>query len=568
MHPRRPLSFLLLLVLCAVSVTVTPARGLADPLGVPALQSDERVDLAHIPRKIGVPTLDSRLYDLVAAQRGGSISATAETGRKAGLATDGTTVRVVVETGGDMAEARAAVADAGGAVEVQYEAWLQAQAPVAELERLSTAPGVRYVRAPYTPVASAVTSEGVADMGLSDWHNLGLRGGGAKLAVLDLGFDGYWNLLGTELPAQPVVRSFRVDGDITGSGDTHGTAAAEVAFDVAPEATFYLVNFGTEAEMGTAVDWLISEHVSVISSSVGWPGTAYGDGRGTVNTIVARAEKAGITWVQAAGNYGNSHWTGFFNDPDGNGFHNFRGSDEGNTIHLRRASPSDERIFRIEVFLTWDDWDTLTQDYDLFLFRGESVVAQSTAFQNGRFPPLEHIVYTTASPGDYWIGVQRFRATRRAKLDLAVTTDYDLEYREPAESLVVPADSPAALTVGAVTPGTLDVRTYSSRGPTKDGRPKPDFVAADGVSTASAGPQAFAGTSASAPAVAGAAALYLGARPGQTPARVGAFLSGRSQGGNRANTVLGYGSIVMGTLPPAAALPLVTRGASLTATAP
>ncbi len=547
---------------------MAPARGLADPLGVPALQRDERVDLVRIPAKTGVPTLDGRLNDLVAAQRSGTVSAVAEAGRKAGLATDGSTVRVVVETGGEIAAARESVANAGGTVEVQYQEWLQAQAPVAALAGLARAPGVRYVRAPFTPVASEVTSEGVADMGLSDWHNLGLRGSGAKLAVLDLGFDGYWNLLGTELPAQPVVRSFRVGGDITGSGDAHGTAAAEVAFDVAPEATFYLVNFGTEAEMGTAVDWLISEHVSVISSSVGWPGTAYGDGKGTVNTIVARAEKAGITWVQAAGNYGNSHWTGFFNDPDGNGFHNFRGGDEGNTIHLRRASPSDERIFRIEVFLTWDDWDTLTQDHDLFLFRGESVVAQSTAFQNGQFPPLEHIVYSTASPGDYWIGIQRFRATRRAKLDLVVTSDYDLEYREPAESLVVPADSPAVLTVGAVAPGTLDLRAYSSRGPTKDGRPKPDFVAADGVSTVSTGPLGFAGTSASSPAVAGAAALYLGARPGQTPARVGAFLSGRAQGGNRANTVLGYGRIVLGALPPAAVLPLVTRGAALIAAGP
>ena len=183
------------------------------------------------------------------------------------------------------------------------------------------APGVRLVRSPFHPQPTAIQNEGMAAMGLGQWYDNGLRGAGAKLAVLDLGFDGYWNVLGTELPTNAVIRSFRADGDITGSSDTHGTAAAEVAYDVAPEALLYLVNFSTEAEMGAAVDWLASEGVNVISSSVGWPGTAYGDGKGSVNAIVARAERAGITWVQAAGNYGNTHWSGFFNDPEGNGFH-------------------------------------------------------------------------------------------------------------------------------------------------------------------------------------------------------------------------------------------------------
>ncbi len=517
----------------------------------------ERVDAAQVPPKTTLQGLDAALSALAQAQAADPAGDMAGAARLAGLATTGHLVRVVAETDPVMpGPAVAAVVDAGGTVELQYEGWVQALVPVAALPGLATSPGIRFVRAPYAPQSAAITSEGIAGMGLERWHSSGLTGRGAKLAVLDLGFDGYWNVLGTELPANPVIRSFRADADITGSGNVHGTAAAEIAFDVAPEATLYLVNFATEGELGQAVDWLISEGVNVISSSVGWPGTAYGDGRGSVNGIVAKAERAGVTWVQAAGNYGNTHWTGYFHDPEGNGFHNFRDSDEGNTIRLRRTTTTEERVFRIEVFLTWDDWDTLNQDFDLFLFRGETVVAQSTAFQNGQFPPVEHIVHSTAAPGDYWVGVQRFRASRRTKLDLVVTTDFAMEYREPAESLVIPADSVAALTVGAVAPGTLTPRIYSSRGPTKDGRPKPELVAADGVSTFILGPGGFSGTSASAPAVAGAATLYLAARPGTRPPIVRRFLTGRARGGMLGNPLIGAGSVFLGDFPPAAMFPI------------
>ena len=396
-------------------------------------------------------------------------------------------------------------------------------------------------------------------MGLDAWYESGFRGAGAKVAIADLGFDTYWNQLGSELPENVIARSFRTDNDITGGGDAHGTAAAEVVHDVAPEATLYLVNFGSEVELGNAVDWLIAEGVHVISSSVGWPGTAYGDGTGLLNGIVEKAERGGILWVQAAGNYAETHWTGTFADPDGNGFHNFADADEGNTISLRRSRPGEERVFRVEIFLTWDDWEALAQDYDLFLFRGDTVVAQSTAFQNGRFPPVEHIVFTSATAGDYWIGIQRFRANRRVKIDLVVTVDYELEHFVTAESLVVPGDSPYAITVGAVAPGTLESRPYSSQGPTKDGRIKPDLVAGDQVSTTVYGQGGFFGTSAATPHVAGAAALLRSSRPDLPLEDVRRQLRLRAFGpGNGShNTLIGAGYVRIGQLLGDVFLPIV-----------
>lgn len=534
-----------------------PAGASADPL------SEERVPLAAIPPKRDAPRLESRVFQAAAGaptQRLEEVAA-----QKGMVARDGN-LQVVIEIEPEAADlvGRTVVAN-GGAVQGVFGGLVQAMIPPAALDLIIAQPGVRFVRAPNYGVNSGIDPEGLETVGLRSWREFGFSGRGAKIAVADLGFDGYRNLLASELPSNAVVRSFRSDGDITGAGNPHGTAAAEIVYDIAPDATMYLVNFSTEVELGKAVDWLISEGVQVISSSVGWPGSSYGDGAGAVNEIIRQAERAGIVWVQAAGNYGNTHWTGLFNDPDGNGFHNFSGNDEGNTIFLRRSRPAEERVFRIEVFLTWDDWDTFRQDYDLFLFQGDKVVAQSTAFQNGQFPPIEHIVYTSATQGDYWIAIQRFRATRRVKLDLAVTIDYNLEYQVPAESIVPPGDSRDAITVGAVEPDTLNLRPYSAQGPTKDGRTKPDLVAPDRVSTATYGPGGFTGTSASVPYVGGVAALIKGARPGIPPSVVRSMLLQRATGPGAAamNNQVGAGYVTLGELPTTLAFPIVVRRAPL-----
>ena len=91
-------------------------------------------------------------------------------------------------------------------------------------------------------------------------------------------------------------------------------------------------------------------------------------------------------------------------------------------------------------------------------------------------------------------------------------------------SLIAPADADSIIACGAVY-GTGGIVYFSSRGPTYDGRIKPE-VCAQGVSTRCANPSGTTGytyadgTSLSTPLIGGAAAVILSAHPNWTPMQV------------------------------------------------
>ncbi len=427
--------------------------------------------------------------------------------------------------------------------------------PTEIIERISNLEHVVRLELPRKAVPKqeeSILGQGVNVTLANIWHSKGITGKGVKVGVLDLGFGGYEDLLGTELPQNVTVKAF---GDETlFDSDVHGTACAEIVHEMAPDAELYLAFYdGSDLAFGQAVEWLIGQEVDIISNSTGSNGFSPMDGTGFSAEMVDEAYNTGIFWVNAAGNEATSHYRGAFADSDGNTIHEFFPDTE--VIPFIPFGPG----FDTDIVLSWDDWDNANQDYDLILMDEEgTVLAESEDYQNGQDGaiPVEGFFYEFEDNEIYLLSIENHDGEARgdATFDLFIHNgEYHPDYLVAAHSLSAPADAKGAFAVGAVNWSDDALEPYSSQGPTSDGRIKPDVVAPSVVDSASYGDEPFNGTSAAAPHVAGAAALILQAIPEftQNPDDLVGFLESRTLdlGENGIDNVFGSGRLNLGESP-------------------
>ena len=442
------------------------------------------------------------------------------------------------------------------------EEYIEAYVPVILLGSLSQQAGVITVSTiiPPQPLQTGFVGQGVAVHGADVWHAAGIQGEGLKIGVIDLGFKGFRELMGVELPSEENVHAlcFNELGSPTQElshceiDTVHGTAVTETIYDIAPNATFYIANTYSLGDFRKATEWMVSQGVDIINLSAGWSWSGPGDGtspleNSPLNTVDYAAEN-GILWVNAAGNEGRSTWVGPFNDPDGNDVHNFEGDDECNEVFLE----AEETLI---AQLRWDDtWlQARFLDLDLTLVHQDTsrIVARSDNYQF-RFPiPREIFLFEAEVKGLYCLEISKFYGADPAWMQLQAFTSQRISYRVDGYGITDPATSanPAVLAVGAADwTDTTEIEPYSSKGPTLDGRIKPDIVAVDGTESVTY-ERPFYGTSQASPHVAGMAALVLQNFPTMDAVEVANYLKRTAieRGEPGADFIWGHG---LAALPP------------------
>jgi subtilisin family serine protease len=399
-----------------------------------------------------------------------------------------------------------------GEVLGRTDSLIKVSTPIDRIESLAKIDGVRFVRSPYTPVAlnynSSFDSAGINLTGASLYHAHNYLGRGIKIAVLDLGFASLDLARETgEIPEEVIADTEDYTGSGALTGTAHGTGVAEIVHDMAPAADLFLKKIGDEVDLGRATTDAISQDIDIIVHSVGWLNTNFGDGTGVIAETAERATNNGILWVNAAGNSAQEHWEGPVSDRDGDGWLEFEGGKERIKIEnvLSRS---------IDLYLTWNDWPSTGKDLDLFLYDGEGrLLRSSDNYQTGTEPPAEQINYSSPSPGEYYLKVSGPEDPNSVKIEI-FSLNQNLDPAVQRSSIMAPGNAEGVFTVGAINKNNWvdgPIEPFSSRGPTTDGRTKPDLTGIDGVTLYTY--RSFLGTSAAAPSVAGAGALILSRSP-------------------------------------------------------
>ena len=247
-----------------------------------------------------------------------------------------------------------------------------------------------------------------------------------------------------------------------------------------------------------------------------------------------------------------------FTDEDGDGWHEFPHGGELLPFELL----DNNAMFGV----TWNDsWGGASENYDLYIMTdaasgsGYDEVTSERSSQSGRAAdePWEALQWWFEGGQNYYIAIRAADTSFPGRLNL-LGYAVEFAYSMPEMSLTSPGDAPDVLTVGATYWSNDALEDYSSQGPTLDNRNKPEISAPAGVSSASYGQ--FFGTSASAPHVAGAAALVLSAFPDASADEVKNYLISNAidRGDPGFDYAFGFGRLALPAAPTSSEPPPAT----------
>lgn len=453
-------------------------------------------------------------------------------------------IRVDIRTEGDTATLATMLAAADFEVELvvpdlgRWQGWI----PADQIEAISQIEGVLSVGEPTygSFAAGAALSEGDQALNAALARALyDVDGSGVHIAVISDGIVGLAQAQQTgEAPKLVDARAFGA-GDLNAGQE--GTVMIEIIHDLAPGASVSFAAVSTDVDHIVAVNHY-APLVDIIVDDISYAFPA--DQRSDVSTNTTQALERHDwrlrLYVTAAGNWGESHWSGeWLPGIDGREI----GLPQRGATHEFSESTLDAPHFgagngfqvetdaQIRIALFWDDqWGRSTNNYNLYLLSADGdILAQAETTQgigvNHHFP-REHLVYDHDGPDStIYVVIQNHQDDAEpVVLQLFVFSlaglQVQLQHRVADGSILAQSDAEGAITVAAVNVGRDQVAAYSSRGPTVNGALKPDIAAVDSVTvseTTRFAPR-FSGSSAAAPHVAAVGALLLESQPALTAA--------------------------------------------------
>ncbi|MBD3338820.1 MAG: S8 family serine peptidase [Candidatus Lokiarchaeota archaeon] len=327
----------------------------------------------------------------------------------------------------------------------------------------------------------------IQELNLAQYHNRGFRGQNLTIAVLDNGFMGIKRSIGRYLPPDTEV--------IDGSGNpqqqtTHGTKLAELIYTLATGEKTYkatttgprLLLFNTNGwtNFTEAIEEVIKRKVDIVLYSQIWEYGGNMNGSGFINQEVNKALNAGILWINASG---NNHLSTYHADIK-----------ITNTQEVSLPFKNKYVRFKVQedytpckIVLSWNDFANTknyqtSQNLDLYLENESGEILSSSELIQDGLPHKDYryysahareIIKSVLKKGTYHLRVVAKSNNFNSLSALRITIDgYKVEMidRTLDQTLLIPADNPGVLTIGA-----MDVN-YSGRGLTSNGINKPELI--------------------------------------------------------------------------------------------
>ncbi len=362
---------------------------------------------------------------------------------------------------------------------------------------------------------------------LSAYHKLGQHGQNLTIAILDNGFAGLNHSIGNRLPPDTTLVKPPVDQM---QDTTHGLKLAEIVYAMAtgkasyaadvPGPRMLLLNTDGFTNLQAAVATVIAEKADIVLYAQVWQYGGNFDGKGFINAEINKATAAGILWINAAGNLGQTTFNASVIDSSG---------DASQVVlpyagrYVRFTVARDQTP--VTAVLSWNDFqDTkeyiTAQDLDLIIEdEAHHVVGSSRLHQTGVAPdPLatpdllysahaREQISTILNVGTYYARIEDHSHNFNAASVLRLSIDGEnlrLLDLSGGNTLGIPADNATVLTVGA-----SDVDFSGAQVDSAGKTIKPEAQITSSVVFSDG--ESHVGTSSASAIVAGALAVYISA---------------------------------------------------------